>query len=268
MTSRRTGRLLVHHYGDTAGSPLVVLHGITDSGACWGDLVERLGATYHVVAPDALGHGGSDRFTPEELASAYPSEAMYDAAAVVLREVGPALVLGHSMGGRTAAALAAREPELVTGVVLEDPAWFDTSPWGQDDRVASQRAAEALVDAADQEGAIRRCRAEHPTWPDSELGPWARAKADSDVAFLRTSSLALRQTWQETAAAIGVPALVVTGDGAVILGPSTRAEIAALGNPHLEIAVVPGADHCVRRDRGDAFHAVVDPWLAAHTSRD
>ncbi|MCW2711882.1 MAG: hypothetical protein JWR64_2295, partial [Marmoricola sp.] len=29
-------------------------------------------------------------------------------------------------------------------------------------------------------------------------------------------------------------------------------------------SVVPGAAHCVRRDRGDVFHAVVDPWLAGH----
>ena len=41
-------------------------------------------------------------------------------------------------------------------------------------------------------------------------------------------------------------------------------EIAALGNPALEVHVIEGAGHGIRRERGDAFHALVDPWLAAH----
>ena len=55
---------------------------------------------------------------------------------------------------------------------------------------------------------------------------------------------------------------MITGDGEVILDERLRAEIAALGNPSLEVRVVDDAQHCVRRDQGDAFHALVDPWLA------
>ena len=61
-----------------------------------------------------------------------------------------------------------------------------------------------------------------------------------------------------------MPTLVVTGTHDVILGPQVRRAIEALGNDHLEVAVVDGAGHCVRRDRPEAFHARVDPWLAAH----
>ncbi len=155
MTTSLVGRLAVHEYGDQSGPVLVVLHGITDSGECWADLVDRLGSTYRIVAPDALGHGSSERFTADELASDHPPEAMYEAAAAVLREVGPALVLGHSMGGRTAAALAAREPTLVRAVVLEDPAWFDTSPWESSDEEATrQRVADTMAAAADTAAAV------------------------------------------------------------------------------------------------------------------
>ena len=45
--------------------------------------------------------------------------------------------------------------------------------------------------------------------------------------------------------------------------PGSREIIEAIANPAIEIVVVDGAGHCVRRDRGDAFHAVVDPWIAA-----
>jgi pimeloyl-ACP methyl ester carboxylesterase len=259
----RCDRLRVHEYGEPDAPVLLVLHGITDSGRCWGDLVARLGSSYRIVAPDALGHGGSDRFSAEELKSEHPPEAMYDAAAQVLREVGPALVLGHSMGGRTAAALAAREPSLVRGVVLEDPAWFDSSPWGNSDEEATnQRVADTTAAAADAVAAVRACRAEHPSWPEVELEEWAAAKAEVDLDFLRSGRLDIDTPWREIATSITVPALVVTGDGEVIVDFPTREEIRRIA-PTIEVVVVPGAAHCVRRDQADAFHAVVDPWLAA-----
>ena len=83
---------------------------------------------------------------------------------------------------------------------------------------------------------------------------------------MRTGRLDISTPWREVAAAIDVPALVMTGDGEVIIGPWTREEIARVA-PRIEVSVVPGADHCVRRDQGDGFHAVVDPWLAAHAVR-
>jgi pimeloyl-ACP methyl ester carboxylesterase len=259
----RCERLQVHEYGDPSGPALLVLHGITDSGRCWGDLVDRLGPTYRIIAPDALGHGGSDRFEAEELKSEHPTEAMYDAAAEVLRTVGPALVLGHSMGGRTAAALAAREPALVRGLVLEDPAWFDTSPWGNSEEEATrQRVEETMAAGADPEEAVRACRADHPAWPEAELEQWAASKAEVDLDFVATGRLDIATPWREVAAVIDVPTLLVTGDGEVIIGFEAREEITRVA-PRIEVAVVPGADHCVRRDQANAFHAVVDPWLAA-----
>ena len=82
----------MHEYGDPGKPVLLLLHGITDSGQCFPDLVARLGSSYRIVAPDALAHGGSDRFTAEELASEDPIEAMYAATEAVLEDVGPALV--------------------------------------------------------------------------------------------------------------------------------------------------------------------------------
>jgi len=265
-SQRCVGRLLVHEYGDPAQPVLLVLHGLTDSGQCWTDLVDRLGSAYRIVAPDALGHGGSDRFTVEELACDDPIEEMYAATEKVLEDIGPALVVGHSMGGAMAAALAARRPDLVGAVVLEDPAWLDESRWGDEEEVVGQRVAGARFAAADPEGAIAQCRGEHPTWPESELRPWARAKADLDEAFLLSGVAVLGTPWREIAADVRPPTLVVTGDHEVILHEVLLAEVSGL-NPRFEVEVVDGAAHCARRDRGDAFHGVVDEWLASHPVR-
>ena len=253
----------MHEYGDPAKPVLLVLHGLTDSGQCWTDLVDRLGSSYRIVAPDALAHGGSERFTAEELASDDPIEEMYSATEKLVEDLGQALVLGHSMGGAMAAALAARRPDLVRAVVVEDPAWLDEPPWGDDETVTRQRVDWTRSTTADPHGAIAQCRAEHPDWPESEFGPWAQAKADVDETFLLSGVMVLETPWREIAADIKPPTLVVTGDHEVLLHDGLLAEVARL-NPRFEVKVIDGAAHCVRRDRGDAFHAVLDPWLAAH----
>ena len=259
---RRQGPLSVHEHGDPDAPTLVVLHGITDSGECFADLVDRLGSSYRIIAPDALAHGQSERLTPEQLAAEDPTEFLYEAAEGLLREVGPALVMGHSMGGGLAAALIARRPELVLAGVLEDPVWFD--PRGDAGQMTRDRVAFTREMAADEEAAIARARAENPSWPESEYRPWARAKAAVQPEFVRAGVGVLRVPWREIAAAISRPTLVVTGDREVILAEPTLREIAALGNPTLDVHVVPGAGHGIRREHGDAFHALVDPWLAAH----
>jgi lipase len=259
---RRHGPLSVHEHGDPGAPVLLVLHGITDSGECWADLVDRLGADYRIVAPDALGHGESDRFTPEQLASEDLAEAMYAAHESLLEDVGPALVMGHSMGGGQAAALAARRPELVRAAVLEDPVWFDRTP-GADPGVA-ERLALVQELARDEDAALTRARQENPTWPESEYHPWARSKAGVDQDFVRAGGGVLHTPWREIAAAIRPPTLIVTGDRDVILHASTLEAIASLGNPALDAYVVPGAGHGIRRERTEDFHALVDPWLAAH----
>ena len=257
--SRRHGPLSVHEHGDPAQPVLLALHGITDSGECWVDLVDRLGSSYRIVAPDALGHGESARFTPEQLAADDPAEIMYDAHESLLEDVGPAFVIGHSMGGGQAAALAARRPELVRAAVLEDPVWFDR--WGGEDDQLRERIALVEELAGDEEAAIARARTENQTWPESEYRPWARAKGAVDMDFVRAGVGVLHTPWREIAAAIRSPTLVITGDREVILHEPALAAIAALGNPALEVHVVADAGHGIRREHPEEFHALVDPWL-------
>ncbi len=246
---RRHGPLAVHEYGDPAKPVLLVLHGLTDSGQCWGDLVARLGASYRVVAPDAMGHGDSARFTPTQLESGEAMELMYAATEGLLADVAPAggaLLLGHSMGGGVAAALAARRPDIVRAAVLEDPVWLDEPADGQPDEEAAEWVRETRAAAADPAITIAHGRRDHPTWPEVELAPWAHSKTDVDLRFLGTGRAMLETPWREIANAIEKPTLVVTGDHDVILDDAAVAGILALGNPAIEVGVVAGTGHCVR----------------------
>jgi pimeloyl-ACP methyl ester carboxylesterase len=117
----QTDDLTLHYEddGDPAKPPILVLHGITQSTATWSWLVPHLAGSHRVVRLDFRGHGRSGR-TPG--AYTFPGYVA-DATAMCERVLGsPAVVIGHSLGGGTAAALAQSRPDLVRGVVLEDPA--------------------------------------------------------------------------------------------------------------------------------------------------
>lgn len=267
MTSAASD-LVVHFFGvpDPAARTLVLLHGITDSGSTWGDAVARWRSEYRIAAVDALGHGQSPRFTAAQLAHE-PAEQMYVATIAAIERIGagcgPVILVGHSMGGAMAAAVTARRPDLVAAAVLEDPAWPPPGDSPADAALAMQWIADRGRFVRDPAGTLAAERLRHPGWPDSELEPWAEAKRETDPAFLALGRLALsmRDPWPELAARIRRPTLVVTGTDETIV-PRSRSVIAAIRNPAIEIVVVDRAGHCVRRDRGDAFHAVVDPWIA------
>jgi pimeloyl-ACP methyl ester carboxylesterase len=266
----RSENVVVHRFGRTdAGAPtLLLLHGLTDSGRCWPDAVARWQDDYRVLAWDARGHGESERFTADEIASGVGETHLADVVDLleVLRDEGtsPPVLVGHSMGGGTAAAVATTRPDLVRAVLLEDPALgagryddLDTEEGAQ------RRVAEAHETVADPHGAMRRGRTIHSGWPEAEFGPWLDAKLQTDIEMLADPVITVRTPWAEVAAAIDVPALVVTGDDAIWRGDllaGLRDVVAR--NDRLDLEIVAGAGHCVRRDQPEAYHAVVDPWLA------
>src|SRR5215211_2564853 len=105
------GHVFVRRLGDVddGATPIVLLHGFSDSGECWYPLVPHLAGRGSMALPDARGHGHSG--VPDEPVD---MEALAGDAAAVVRSLGrPAILIGHSMGADTAAYLAARQPDLV-----------------------------------------------------------------------------------------------------------------------------------------------------------
>jgi pimeloyl-ACP methyl ester carboxylesterase len=257
----------VHELGQAAGPTLVLLHGLSDSGLCWPDAVRRWRHDYRIVAPDARGHGESPRFDPATGGSNRFVDMVADALLLLeaLADQGgqrPILV-GHSMGAGVAATVLTTRPDLVRAAVLEDPPWFTTLDGG-----ARPPATETLQQSVqpfrdDLEAALARGRSELPLWPEIELRPWAVSKAQLDPLLTDREQIARQAPWIEVAAAITRPTLVVTGglDEAVLVSARSRQRLADLGSQHIEVEVVTGAGHTVRRDFAGAYHQVVDPWI-------
>ncbi|MGI8594630.1 MAG: alpha/beta fold hydrolase [Solirubrobacteraceae bacterium] len=112
------GRTLRVRLWPGTGPPLVLLHGLFDSSEGWDDLARAVGRP--CVAVDLPGFGRSD-------CPARPTLAAYAAdvaeALDELRLEAFALV-GHSLGGAVAAALAERTPQSVRSLVLCAPVGF------------------------------------------------------------------------------------------------------------------------------------------------
>lgn len=106
--------------GPVDAPPLVLLH-TPDIGASAREMqhiMEPLALTYRVYAPDLLGFGLSDR--PDiEYSSAMYKELWQDFVHEVVQR--PATLVASGLSCNYAVALAAREPELCTGLVLISP---------------------------------------------------------------------------------------------------------------------------------------------------
>jgi lipase len=108
--------LHLEEWGPADGRRVVCLHGVTSHGRHFAKLAEALPA-FHVLAPDLLGHGSSPYEPPWDLET-------HLNAIVETVGVAPAVLVGHSFGGRLALELAARAPKLVPKLVLLDPALY------------------------------------------------------------------------------------------------------------------------------------------------
>jgi pimeloyl-ACP methyl ester carboxylesterase len=113
------GELQVVEHGPRGGSPIVLLHCFSCAINWWGGMVPLLAREHRVIALDLLGFGGS-----EKPSSGYAMENQATLVAQALDRLGVrgATVVGHSLGGTVATALAEQSPGLVAGLVIIDQA--------------------------------------------------------------------------------------------------------------------------------------------------
>jgi pimeloyl-ACP methyl ester carboxylesterase len=155
----RRGTCRLAGYGSLTGSgpaqappeapPVVLLHALGEQSSDWAPVAAALAPSWRLYAPDLRGHGASDwpgSYTIEQLTT--DLEAFLDALG--LEEV---TLVGHSIGAPPAYLYAARHPDRVTRLVLEDPA----PPWPRARRVAARPEGQGR--------AVMSTRASSPRWP-------------------------------------------------------------------------------------------------------
>ncbi|EFV14804.1 alpha/beta fold hydrolase [Segniliparus rugosus] len=251
--------LHTHLFGPVDGPPVLAIHGVTGHGGRF----RRWSATQtphaRVIAPDLLGHGRSSWTAPWSI------EAQVDALEDTLREhaSGPAVVVGHSYGGRLAVHLANQAPDLVKALLLLDPAigtdreqLTESADWSVDHHSFADRDEAAAANKSDAWYAL----------PDealeAELDEHLVPLPDGRVAW-RFSPAALVTSWSELARPWALPpdglsTTVVVADQIQppYLSPAYEKELGELLGEHLSLLRVD-VNHMVLEHRPDLVGELV-----------
>jgi len=244
------------HYLRTgkAKPPLVLLHGLTGSGACWTPLARALEGEYDVVMPDARGHGDSS--TPLD---GYRYENYASDVVGLIQGLGleAPVVLGHSMGGMTAAVVASQFAAAVRGVIFADPTFLSSQRQREvheSDAVEQHRRLLGM----DRRDVLSQARIRHPhRRPELvELITAARLKTRIHAFDVLTPP---NPDYRRLVSTTHVPILLVIGDNGVVSLETAR-ELQKL-NPRLRVEQIPNAGHGVPYDQPESFGAAVRSFL-------
>jgi pimeloyl-ACP methyl ester carboxylesterase len=246
--------------GEGEKPSILLAHGLTDSGLCWHQFASDLEEKYDLIMYDAYGHGKSSRVDPEKRFDLV--EDMHDLVEALKLE--KPIVIGHSMGAATAAGFAAKYPEMVSAIVLEDPPWSDMKPtqkqfnatmeeWKKKNLSAKEKSIKKLVSLKKKES---------PNWEEAILKEWAQSKHEMDPNFFDHYPFQ-QQDWRKIVKKLSVPLLLVTGDverGAIVT-PAIGMEVVQLLEKG-EFGHISAAGHCVRYEQYQPYLRMVSLFLA------
>ena len=274
----------IHHVDEGDGPPLVLLHGLAGSLGWFAPVLGPLAARFRVVALDLPGFGRSGK--PD---APYTIPWM---AAKVLRllddkGIERAHLVGNSLGGQIALAIALGQPARVERLVLAAPAgvteWpalvlgmarlLDVAGGSGGGALAVPRVPEAMLALA--------FRAVFPGGGEPKRGPLARsrladrftrgyARAVASPDYPLASRAALRALRGSLAHPLGgacsslrVPTLVIWGARDRIL-PVAGARLLRRNIAGAELLVYPDSGHCPMLDAPTRFTRDVTRFLDGH----
>ncbi|MCO1657502.1 alpha/beta fold hydrolase [Pseudonocardia humida] len=265
------------------GVPAVYVHGLSGSATNWTDLAALLRTRAAGTAVDLPGFG----LSRPPASGLYTPAVHSDALLCFLAGRGrPVHLVGNSMGGAVALAVAARRPELIRTLTLISPAMPDRRP---DPRRVSDRrmllallpvlgrgARAALAAQSPRERAeqvVRLCfgdpsiAAEHRLAEATEeyaaraRQPWAFEAARQTGVAMVAGWLRGESLWT-VAGRVQAPTLVVWGDRDRLVSPRlARRTVAAIRGSRL--LMLPGVGHVAQIEAPEAVaRAVAGLWDA------
>lgn len=247
-------RLHALEYGAGAPVSIVIVHGITSPAPTWEFAAEELARDYHVVCLDVRGRGLSDRPATGYTLPAYAADV---AALIDGLGLERPVVLGHSMGGRIAAAFGALHPQRRGPLIVVDP------PLTGPGRPSYGTPLSAFIDelhAAERgdEGPTRRL---FPTWSDEHVARRVQWLPSCDeTAVTETYRNFDEEDFFGFWARLDAPVQFIWGRESHAVSEAGAREVAQ-ANPAAQVAAIAGAGHMVPWDNLPAFLAEVRRFL-------
>lgn len=252
-------------HGDAANPPLLILHGLFGSGRNWGAIAKRLAHSYHVFALDLPNHGRSDWTEDMD----YPHMARAVVNWMDEQVMPSAIILGHSMGGKTAMQMALNHGDRVERLIVADIA---PVAYGRREHLDLIRTMQAVdLKAADRRSDVEKQMERGIETPmlrkfliqnlttDEASGAF-RWQINLDVLAARMDDL-MDFPLEPEMEPYGEPAYFLTGGASAYVQPKHHDAIARLFLDHV-IHSIDGASHWLHADAPGEFTEHVLDFLA------
>lgn len=232
---------------------LFFLHYFGGSSRTWQPVMELLSAECRCLALDLRGWGDSDA-VPE---AACRVEDMAEDARQIIAALGLTryTLVGHSMGGKAAQALAADPPPGLEQLLLVAPSPLSPEPMTEDDR-ASMKAAYGSEAASRETLTKIACLPLPPEMEALVINDNLRA---SRAAWEAWADLGSKQDLSALAPKILAPTHVLSGTGDAVLSPDVQQKEVVARIPGATLTTVPDAGHLLPLEAPE----VVANWIRA-----
>jgi pimeloyl-ACP methyl ester carboxylesterase len=249
----RDGVALAYDESGRGDPPLVFVHGLACNRGFWPSQLAHFADRHRVIVVDLRGHGESD--APHER---YRMQLLADDLAWTCEQLGVVrpVVVGHSIGGLVALALAAAEPERVRALVMIDSVLLFPG-----DRAAVVHDVIAGLRGPDPEGTLRDYYGRFfGPYDDPELAAWVLDQAVRTPPHVTSSVWEESLTgWSDADALAGATAPLSYLDTGTPNADLTRA--AAL-RPEMIIGRTIGSGHFSPLAVPDQINAMLERFLA------
>ena len=252
------------------GPPVTLLHGFTQSGRSWRELISRMPDGWKWIVPDLRGHGE----THTRHGAPCSMEACTEDLEMLWDELGVERthLVGYSMGGRLALHVAARRGQAVLSLLtIGAHAGLD-----EDAREGRRRGDEALAERIEKDGieAFVNYWGALPLFAGLERrGPAYVAQVRAERLQNHAAGLAcslrgmgageMEPLWDDLAH-VTFQCTFVAGQLDHGYVASARRLAATVPDGHCEVVLRAG--HAVHQERPDAFARVLGNHLAAATA--
>ncbi len=233
---------------------LFFLHYFGGSSRTWQPVINLLAANYRCLALDLRGWGDSDA-VPK---SACRVEDMAEDARQIIAALGLTryTLIGHSMSGKAAQALAADPPPGLEQMLLVAPSPLSPEPMTGDDRASMQAAYGS--EAASRE--ILTKIACLPLSPETKAVVIADNLRASRAAWEAWADLGSKQDLSALAPQILAPTHVLSGTGDAVLPPDVQQREVIARIPGASLTTVPDAGHLLPLEAPE----IVADWIRTH----
>jgi pimeloyl-ACP methyl ester carboxylesterase len=253
MPQVQLGEANIYYEDFGSGPPILLLHGMMESGRWLAQQALGFSTQYRVILPDLRGYGRSGPQPRTFPATFYQRDA--DDMAALLRYLGAteARVFGTGDGAEVALLLAITYPDLVRAVVVVDVAGAYT-----DGLLAILPQIDSWVDNPGPGQLAQRTAAISTYGLDGVRAMWAGWKEAVRAIIAAGGNISLAE-----AGTIRCPVLILNGAEDELNTPAMSEALAA-AIPQAELRLVPNTAQLVYGKNLRAFHQLITAWLQAH----